>query len=282
MRSLETVRRALDRPPEEGGEAGMWVGFASGALVALPVLRVFLAFDDDPTVVVLAVALASIAFACTTLGTVLAVRAETPAKAVGWLFLLNVLPPTLACAPSIYGVVFSFPAGLIAFTVVLPLAIWARVGRARPGHESRERLLGAGWLAAMACAMLAFELTQLNRPYATPASYLLLPATVCGLGALGLALASVVPDLMRLWTWRAVVDGRYPGLRARPDGRFSAVIERHTDAGAGPMRSASTSETLGSLSASPARSLLGVATALGATAVCGLSAWAWVMSQAVG
>lgn len=278
MRGFDRVLRALDRTTK-GEEPGLGLAVASGLVVSAPVARLFLAFDDEPMFLVLALGLGLIAFLCTTSGTLMALKADTTAKAVGWAFVTNVVPPAVVCAPSIYGVVFSIPAGLIAFCVVLPMVLLGRAG-AGPGRESRRQLVGALFASAMAVALVYAEGIAAQDYYPRQSGLERLPLTFVALTAVVLAVGTAGRDLFRLWMWREVARGSLPGLRAEPSGRWAGTIVRHEDVGQGPLRTAPTHECVGRISASPARAVSGVLTSLAALVVAGCAAWAWTLEQA--
>jgi hypothetical protein len=225
-------------------------------LVAAPVVRLFLSFQPG-----LGLGLGLVAFLCTAAGAAVAVRMDTTAKAVGLVFVSNVVPPTLVCAPTIVGVLFSFPSGLAAFAVTLPLVLLARrsARSPTPGHVERERLLGAAFLLAGALLLAAFEL---RHGHARDGWWEPSPIPMAALGALALALAAALPDLYRVWLRRTVRRGGLAHLALREDG----VLERAHRAGDGPLRQATAREALGRLHASPRRAAAGVALSLFAAA----------------
>lgn len=278
MRGLNKVLRALDRTTTEQGQMGIWVALASGLFVGLPVARFFLVFEDEVGLVA-GTLLGGLAFVCTMAGSLVAMRAETTWKAVAWVLGMNIIPPTVACAPSIYGVIISLPSGVLAATLVLPLVLIARSGRELPGQASRERLLGSMWLAVMTGALVLVELQVARDPYPRREAVALVPVVLAALGAVSLATSTLAVDGFRLWIWRGVARGAFPGLRAKPTGKFSAVIERYADTGAGPMRSAPTSEGLGKISASPARTMIGALALTGAVALAGCAVWVCLLPQ---
>lgn len=279
MTGLKRVLRALDRTTTEQGQLGIWVALASGLFVALPVARFFLVLDFDDFGYVAAPLLGGLAFVCTMAGSLIAMRAPTTGKAIAWVLAMNILPPTVACAPSIYGVVISLPSGVLAATLVLPLVLIARHGRDKPGQASRERLLGSLWLAAMTAALVIVELDILNDPWPRREAVGLVPVVITAMTALGLALSTLAVDGFRLWIWRGVTRGAFPGLRAKQIGKFSAVIERYEETGAGPLRSAPTREGLGQISASPARTVIGALAATSAVVLAGCTAWVCLLPQ---
>lgn len=253
---LDEARRAVPA-------GARWAAVASGLVVAGPVAQTFVSFDG-PTML-LAPLLALLAFLCTMAGTLLAIRASTGGKATLWVLAANVMPPTLLCLPTIYGLVFATPSGLLAFVVVLPLALWARhiALDGAPHGAERMRLASALFLGTTALCLVSATFLHLRGPRepweATPnAWFLLAPTVAVSLAAIASALGSLLPDLYRVRLRARVASGRMGSLRLREEGT-SAVLEHAVSAGAGPMRSGTTSEALGVLNASPLRVGLGLA-----------------------
>lgn len=247
--------------------AGWWAAVAAGLVVSMSVARFFLAAADGemPSLgpALLFGGLFLVAFVCTTFGAVAGSRADG-----GWMTALVVLlsnagPPTLLFLPTVIGVVFSLPAGLAAFAVVLPLVLLARRNAevAAPGWIERERLFGAAWLIAASVVMTALD--PGTRGWLERA-----PALVCALAGIGYAGLSAARDVYRSWLAAAARLGR-SGLRLGRD----HGLRRAAFVGAGPHRRRETSEHLGTLREAPLRAALGLAaTGLGALALLGVAA----------
>lgn len=278
MRSLESAVRASIREATRSGGPGYWAALAAGIAVAAPVARVFLGTGSTSVeTLTMTSILAAIAFACTTAGAVLAIRARTNAKAIAWVFASNVIPPTVVCAPSVIGLIFSVPAGLLAAIVVLPLVLSVRewASEERAGRRERERLFGAGLLAFSALALLGYECFSDEVPYAGPhGSGLALieaPAVVAALAALVFAGVSLVREIHLAYLAHRVRSGEVGGLRMAHAAPDHVTIEAVAETGAGPHRTAPTREALGDLPRSFARLLVSITFVV--AAALALSAW---------
>lgn len=271
MRILERAVRELSRIRDEGGERrGLPVAIASGVAVSMPVARTFLGFDAGAEGLWLALPLAGIAFACTTAGTLLALRASTAWRATLWVLASNVVPPTLVCAPTIVGLFISVPSGFAAFVAVLPFALLARrtLRAERSGHAERARLIGAALTLLSAAGLLAFELSDAT-PYRAPGPLDWAPAIVAAITSLALAGSALALDASRALVASRVARGELPGYRLGDDRNGSAEVERVASTGEGPHRTAATTEALGALPRSAARIALGALACAAAVATLG-------------
>ncbi|GAB5541170.1 MAG: hypothetical protein SangKO_009300 [Sandaracinaceae bacterium] len=248
---------------------GWWAATAAGLVVSMSVARFFLAMQGtttpEPGVIAFFGGLFLVALACTLFGAKAALHADGSVGALALTFGANVGPPTVLCAPTVIGLVYSVPAGLIAFTVVAPLVLLTRrsARSERPGHLERERLLGAGWLAATSLALSAVGLLEADGWLGA------VPGLVCGLAALAFAGLSAGRDLYRSWLAAAARLGR-SGLRLGRD----ASLERVALTGAGPHRAQLTGERLGALHEAPLRAAAAVLlTAVSAASVVGAAAF---------
>lgn len=270
MRWIERAVRAASRMRDDRAERlGLGTALGAGVAVSMPVARTFLGFGPGWESATLATVLAGIAFACTTGGTLLAVRAKTTGKAVLWVTLSNIVPPTIVCAPTIYGLIVSVPSGVAAALVVLPFALAARrtLRSERAGHAERDRLIGAAFAGLSAVGLVvAYELAD-AAPYVVRPLYDLAPATLAALVALALGAWTAAVEARRAWVGARLARGEVRGYRLGAEAGGLAVVERVEEAGAGPLRAAPTREVVGALPRSVARLAAGVLTSATATAV---------------
>lgn len=269
MRWIERAVRAASRMRDDRAERlGLGTALGAGVAVSMPVARTFLGFGPGWESAALATVLAGIAFACTTGGTLLAVRAKTTGKAVLWVALSNIVPPTFVCAPTIYGLIISVPSGVVAALAVLPFALAARrtLRSERAGHAERDRLIGATFAGLSAVGLVAYELTD-AAPYVVRPLYDLAPATLAALVALALGAWTAAVEARRAWVGARLARGDVRGYRLGAEAGGLAVVERVEEAGAGPLRAAPTREVVGALPRSVARLAAGVLTSAAASAV---------------
>lgn len=249
QRALESMVRSAVRDLGEHDHAtGLFTALGCGVAVSMPVLRTFIGFpSSDGPGVVIAFALGLLAFVCTTAGAYVAVRARTTGLAVLWAFASNVLPPTLVCAPTILGLIYSVPSGLAAFVFVLPFVLVARwsLARARSGYASRDLLIGATIATLSTLGLAVFEHADIQT-YIPRSPLMLVPALIAGVTALALALVSLLGDARRAFVGRALARGRVEGFRMVREGG-EAIVEEVVALGAGPHRAAFSTETLGTL-----------------------------------
>ncbi|MCZ7681854.1 MAG: hypothetical protein M5U28_24895 [Sandaracinaceae bacterium] len=252
---IERAVRAASRMRDDRAERlGLGTALGAGVAVSMPVARTFLGFGPGWESAGLATVLAGIAFACTTAGTLLALRAKTTGKAVLWVALSNIVPPTIVCAPTIYGLIISVPSGVAAALAVLPFALAARrtLRSERAGHAERDRLIGAAIAGLSAVGLAAYELTD-AAPYVVRPLYDLVPATLAALVALALGAWTAAVEARRTWVGARLARGDVRGYRLGPEAAGAALVERVEEPGAGPLRAAPTREVVGALPApSPA------------------------------
>lgn len=268
MRALErAVRDAVSELNES--RAGRWVAVATGVGVAMPVARTFLGMGGELAEgLAWALPLSALAFVCTTIGTLLALRAKSMVKAALQVLAWNLLPPTLICAPTIIGLFFSVPSGFAAFLVVLPFALSAKVALAdeRPGRAERARLIGGLFAGLSAAGLVVYDALD---PWRYRVHHVLEPAPAIIAAAFGLAIVTraLVTDARRAWVARALGHGRLPGWALGTIENGRVTVERATLSGAGPMREAVTRDAFGEIAYSPLRLGLAVALALALTAL---------------
>jgi hypothetical protein len=254
VKSLEkVVAESFETLRDRASRKGLWLAIGAGVGVAAPVAYFFLVVLWNASF--LAPTLGPLAFACTFAGALLAVRAKTAWRALGWVFLSNVLPPTLVCAPTVIGMMFSTPSGLVAFALVLPFVYLARwSARRERGHEERERLLGALFAALSAIGIVvASAILVPDAGPQPPFAVSILPALVASLTALGLALSSLARDVGRAVL---VMRAKSEGWRVHATDRGTAVLERVFRIGGGPLREAETSEHVGEIEVAVLRTAL--------------------------
>ncbi len=250
--TLETAVRARIRaamgPSRVGGGAGLAAGLVVGAAVA----ETFLSMGDGANDIAwMVLPLSAVAFLCTGFGAWRAIGAETTGKAVGWVVASNVLPPTLICLPTIVGVIFSFPAGLIAAATVLPFVLVVRKRATEPtrGREARERILSGAMAAFGGLVLLGWQLfvragSSAYAPSHPPA--LFAPVVVSALGALALAGSALLVELRNRRLVARIERGE-EGLRIVERDEARVEIEQIAETGAGPHRRAETRDLLGTL-----------------------------------
>jgi hypothetical protein len=264
----EVVRKGLTSLEDSGRWRGLIVGAASGVGVSVLVAQTFLGWNGWA-----AIGLGALACLCTTLGTIAAVRASSTGKAVLWVLGLNVLPPTLVFLPTLIGLFWAVPAGLLAFAVVLPLALLARAARQRPDRPERELLLGAGF-TALAAAALAFMTGILagtpHHAWWAPGgpNVLAIPMLIAALVTLVLASAALARELRRAWI---VVRAKRAGFVVAHAGAGQHLVSIDVSIGSGPHRSARSTEDLGTLWLSPVRTALSLAAVAVAVVLVGSS-----------
>ncbi len=294
MAVLERAVRAAARMREDPRERrGLATAIASGVAVSMPVARTFLGLDTSLGGWVLGAALlGGLAMVCTAGGTFLAIRASSTKRAVLWVLGANVVPPTLVCAPTIYGLLISVPSGVAAFAAVLPFALYARraLRSERSGHLERDRLTGALLVAISALGLAAYELLLADPypgcvpvgeawrcipPFESPfeavlrRSIDLVPAAVASLTALTLSGLALARDGRRAWIAASVRRGEVRGYRLGEESNGSAAVERVEEVGAGPMRAAPTLEPVGAIPRSSLRLVAALATSTLAAAALG-------------
>lgn len=248
----QTVRAALADLRSSDDRTGILAGIGTGVGVSMAVARFFLELaGPDQTPWILLPTL--IALVCTTAGTALAVRAPTAGRAILWVVLANVLPPTLLCAPTVIGLVFATPSGIVAAALVLPLALLARESARSPkeGHAERDALFGAGFAALAALGMAGYAHVEPN----SQAMLAPVPGLLAAGAALIMASWAFVGGLRRDWVTRAIAAGQVRGMRLGGTHEGAVVVERTVDVGSGPHRAATTREAVGSIRLAPLRML---------------------------
>lgn len=285
MTAAKTLLKDLDMLRDTRETRGVFAGVASGIVVGLSVLSFFAFCELNDVAYFLAVPV-GLAFTCTTVSSIVAIRARTTGQAIAWTFIGNVVPPTVLCLPTILGVFYATPAGLIAFAVTLPLVLAARSVRAGDGElalgaDQRERLVGAVALLVATVALLGVNLAM-HRLYSpvylrfawdpsdTPPLALAAPV----LGALAttvFAAMTAIPDLMRSRLADRIARGVVAGLESHVRGGLTHVNAVVTQPG-GPMRSAESREALGAMVVSGPRAALGVMLSLSGGALLALTA----------
>ncbi|MFK7987861.1 MAG: hypothetical protein AB8I08_17720 [Sandaracinaceae bacterium] len=287
MTAAYPLLRDLDALRNTRKIGGLFAGSASGLMVAAAVLLFFVRCGLDREASILLVVPVGLAFVCTTVSSILAIRAPSTSKAVLWTFAGNVLPPTLLCLPTIMGVLYATPAGLVAFVFTLPVVLAARGARSEPNgpdsrpDHARERLVGALTLCVVTLALLAFnalsdryeQLVWDSAPSVLPAS--LIPI-VTALGAAALALMTAVPELRRARLADRIGRGQVAGLASRVEVGVTHVDEVAM-LGGGPMRSAVSRQAVGGMVWSPARAVVGALLSVVGVHLLALSALAAVL-----
>ncbi len=277
---LEAAVRASIREAMEGGRAGTSAGLAAGLAIAAPVAAFFLHANDGSFALGLSL-LGLVAFACTAWGTRRAIRAASTGKAIAWVIGSNVLPPTLVFAPTVIGLFFSVPSGLLAAIVVLPFVLAVRAWAAgdRLGREERESLLGAALLALVTVALVIAQAYERYDAYAwgsaLTASLAYAPTLLTALASVALASWTFARDARRACLARRIERGEASGLKLAGGDAQLVHVERVADVGAGPLRSASTREELGDLPRSIRRIV--AALVVGGAATLALAASAALM-----
>jgi hypothetical protein len=249
----EALRTAMADLRTPGRRVGIWAGIGTGLGVSMVVSRAFLevAGDEDSAWVLIPLLVAAV---CTTFGTFLATRASTTGSAVMWVFVANVVPPTLMCLPTVLGLLFAIPSGLVAFLLVLPAALLARWSARldEPGHAERDALVGAGFATFAALLLALWE-------HAEPTTEAPVLSPVPGVLAAGLALAlaswTLIRGLLRTRIVRALAAGRVPGLRLASNDQGTFAVEQAVDIGGGPHRGAVTRDVIGAIRPAPARTV---------------------------
>jgi hypothetical protein len=248
------VAAVLDRmagPPAATVESetpravGLGVALGAGVGVGAAVHRTFIALDPNGGgFVAVGGGLGLLACLCTGVGAWAAMRQPTLGRALLWTFLANVGPPTLVCAPTVIGLFFSIPAGVLAFAAVVPLVVAARrwAHPATPGWSERELLAGAGFAVLSALGMNAYQLVATS---SSTGPYDFIPVFFASLAAATMCIAAGAPDARRAIVLSVGAAGRLPGYRIAPHGPSGSDLVRHATAGAGPHRAASTHEVVG-------------------------------------